>query len=136
MSTGTELIHWTGRHTNKASASSTCFSGLLWVFVRQPGFDHSTLHGHQHLHRHLVECGFQWGWFYIESAFITALEMTQLFWKGCAKRPWKSSREGCGPPTGCWDPLPTFGSVSESAGGAAEIPGGPRPKMLCEMAHR
>lgn len=118
VSDRTELIHPTGRHTNKASASSTCFSGLLWVFVRQPDFDSSTLHGHQHPHRHLVECGFQWDWFYIESAFITAPKMTALLEGVCRvileeeqRRMWATHRL-LGPSTH------TFSTVSEPAGAA------------------
>lgn len=141
MSDRTEVIHPTGRHTNKASASSTCFSGLLWVFVRQPGFDSSTLHDHQHPHRHLVECGFQWDWFYIESAFITAPKMTALLEGVCRvtleeeqRRIWATHQ--------LLDPLLTPLALSlsqlelQSAGCAAEIPGGPGPTMLCEMTYR
>lgn len=96
VSNGTERIHLTDRHPNEALATSTCFSELLWVFVRQPGLNPSALHGHQRPQRHLVECGFQRGWFYIESAFITALEMTEFFWKS---DPGRAAERDVGHPT-------------------------------------
>lgn len=82
VSRGSERILLMGRRTSKASvaAHGVLIALLSGGLILTPMLSMAT-----DTHRHLAECGFQWGWFYIESPFITALEMTQLFWNECAE---------------------------------------------------
>lgn len=105
VSNRTEQIYSTVRHTYKVSATSTCFSGLVWVFVRRTQFNPNVLHGHQHPHRHLVECGFQWGWLYIESPLIIAWRYHSSSRRVVKSGPGRAAKRSVGhPPASCSGP--------------------------------
>lgn len=112
VSNGKELIHLTGRHVNKASATSTCCSGLLWVFVRSIAFDSHALSGCQHPRLHLVEWSFAMGWLCVKCAFIRVPGMHSFFGRSMQSDPGGVAQRMGHPLANCHEPLAAFGAVS------------------------
>lgn len=137
VSNGSELIHLTGRHTNKASATSKCLSGLLFFFVRRSNFNPNALHGHQHPHRHLLSGV----WFSMElvlyriSIYYSPQDDTALLEEVC-RVTLAEQRERWGLSNNILHCLWVSQLELQSPEFAAETAGGPRPKCLCEVACR